>query len=173
MKTKKNVEKGILNEPLDHGGYVSTDELIEFGKSKGWKFSILGKAPVPNNPVDRGDWIFMPFDMDNAIIPWNAKGKQMDILDAGLQPRAFVIAHEVKNKPPIIEDEQNEEMKPFHEKTEVIAKPKSDSLGKSKNWFNSILPMLPIFLIAMIFVDPILIAITDDYTWVELERWYV
>ena len=171
-----NTEMNATNAPVKVKGYVKTEELIELGKSLNWKVHVLGKAPVPVEPIPHGDWLLVPYDLDVNQKPESVSRKIKAISDAGLKPRAYVILHEIPKDKSKLMGEASQVASPVPQIKEIpnphIPQPQEAPKRRSRNPFGSILSWIPIFFLALFLIDPILVAITEDYTWVELERWY-
>jgi hypothetical protein len=139
----------------------------------------MGTAPVPSGPVIVGKWLLVPEHMDESILPISAAQKIQAIRVGGLQPRGYVIAHEVPEEKGEFEKRGLDTQKSSEEPRPTTPGSDSkvdDSGGGLLKGVRSILSKLPIILPALfigslLLLDPILIAITDDYRWVEIERW--
>lgn len=179
MKIKDSTQVQLNNLNSQERVFVQAQELISFGKARGWRFSEMGTAPVPSGPVIVGKWLLVPEHMDESILPISAAQKIQAIRAAGMRPRGYVIAHEIPEEKGEILKEKSET-----HKNSVIPNPETpesnskvdDSGGGLLEGVKSILRKLPIilpvlFIGSLLLLDPILIAITDDYTWIEIERW--
>lgn len=175
MKVKE-VEK-VLGQNSDGENevqkYVGVNQLIEFGKTRGWEFKVLGRAPLPTQEEKLRNWTLIPEEQDNNITPWNAKGKMQAIEKAGLVPRGYVIAHERSQDTPKVEINKPKEK---HEEKQSVGIEEGFTQSVS-DFFDSAIAdigtFLPLGIAALFLIDPVLIAVTNDYTWVEIDRWWV
>lgn len=153
-------------------------QVLAVGDDYGWPFVVLGQAPFPTEPVRLGDWLIVPAEMDSSPIPERAVKRVQAIYAAGLRPKGFVLVHEAPlqlaaPKP-----------KPFNvaEFVERVSPKVLDVLGKVVGTtavvalYGALAAAFvvcpwPFLLIGMVLVDPILIAVTEDGYWIEIDRW--
>ena len=117
--------------------------------------------------------------MDESILPISAAQKIQAIRVAGLRLRGYVIAHDIPEEKGESQKEKSKMQKPSQKpnSSKPNVEPKADESGGGfLEGVKSILRKLPVILPALLIgslllLDPILIAVTDDYTWVEIERW--
>jgi len=166
--------------------------LMTLGQERGWDFFVLGQAPLPREQVRLGDWMIVPVHQDTSTIPARALERVQAIYAAGLRPQGFVLVHEAPKL--LSAPKQNEAQPPRL----PLLSPQHQSAIK---WAGSALAMLtagvialsglvllaiaafvllallatvilPMFLLAGVALyDPILIAVTEDGYWVEVDRW--
>jgi hypothetical protein len=122
-------------------------------------------------PVRLGNWLLMPAQQDSTVIPPRAMSRIRAIFDAGLRPRGFVVVHEA---PMFLKAPAAPQAEP---KTlpRTISSPEGTgdfaaALGKGLSALASVIfPMMMLAAVAV--VDPILVAVTEDGHWVEIDRW--
>jgi hypothetical protein len=152
--------------------------LLTVGQEFGWEFMVLGQAPMPTQPVRLGEWLIVPAELDSSPIPERALKRVQAIYAAGLRPKGFVLVHEapLQLAAPA--------RKPFDvsEFVERISPAVVDMLGKAVG-AAALLALYgvlaaafivcpwPFLLIGLVMVDPILIAVTEDGDWIEIDRW--
>ena len=150
-----------------------TRKLVTLGQRHYWPFQVLGKAPMVQEPVRLGDWLLIPAQDDSSKIPERAMKRIQAIFAAGIRPQGFVLVHEAPKllKAPVTPKEQPK------------APPVTTSSPHSTTDFASTLatgfaamasmvfPML-FFVVAAALADPILVAVTEDGYWIEIDRWY-
>ena len=75
---------------------VSQDarRLTALSQEYGWNFNVLGRGPLPTQPVRAGDWLIIPAHLDSSPIPAGAMQRLQAIFSAGIQPKGFVVVHE-------------------------------------------------------------------------------
>lgn len=133
---------------------TQTDLLLDVGYRNNWDFICLGKAPVPTQPVRVGEWLIVSALTDTSPIPHQTMQRIQTIYQEGLRPRSWVLVHEAPYQlcPP-------KQEKPKH------IWPYFALLGSLGLLLGCTL------LAASAAVDPILIAITPEMDWVEIDRW--
>ena len=169
----------------------ATLQLLLLGQQRGWDFAVLGQAPLPEDPVRLGDWLIVPADQDTSQVPARALERVQAIYAAGIRPKGFVVVHEApKLLSAPVQDEPNTlrmPILPAQLKTTLTVV--AGALGVLAIGFVvlstiAVLAVLAISVAAMLIlpaalvvgvalVDPILIAVTEDGYWVELDRWTI
>ena len=167
----------------------NTKQFVELGDKQGFEFFVLGQAPFPNEPARLGDWLIVPDHQDSSLIPPRAYERVQSIFAAGLRPKGFVVVHEAP-KLLAATTEPNEEnirfgiFRPQHKK---LLKRIGTILGVIGTAIALVLGIALIALAAIAIasallipaalvtglavVDPILIAVTADDYWIEIDRW--
>ena len=169
-------------------------EMVEVGRSRHWEFKPMCRAPLPERPIFYNEWWLVPAEQDNSLIPVRAYERIQALYAAGVRPKGFVIAHEA---PPLLAapEEATLPKKPLVDWTQVWRFLRTRVVGPLTNvdrWAALVpallivlkalaigfgaLVMLPIALItglgALVLVDPVLVAVTEDDCWVEIDRWW-
>jgi hypothetical protein len=172
-------------------GSLEVRGLMDLSDQHGWDFAVLGQAPLPTEPVRLGDWLLIPAQEDTSSIPERTLARIQAIFAAGLRPKGFVVVHEAPKllaDPSVVEGEaveispvpprvqlalqKAEEMATSAAKClAVVAGAATVALGAMAAAAALLLPML--LLAAAAGLDPILVAVTEDDVWVEIDRWYV
>jgi len=134
---------------------TQTQLLLDVGYRNNWDFIHLGKAPIPTQPVRVGDWLIVSAQEDQTRIPRKTMHRIQTIYESGVQPQSWVVVHEA---PYLLEAPKKEKRR------NTI--PYLALLGGLGIWLATSL------VTAAAIVDPILIAITTDFDWVEIDRWY-
>lgn len=134
---------------------TQTELLLGIGYRNNWDFVCLGQAPVPTQPVRVGEWLIVSALIDTSPIPVQTMQRIQTIYREGLRPQSWVLVHEAPYQlcPP-------KQDKPRH------VWPYLALLGALGIWLASTV------LATAVVVDPILIAITPELDWVEIDRWY-
>ena len=155
-------------------------QLLTLGEERGWEARIVGQAPLPDVPVRVGEWLIVPIEQDTSDIPARTLRRVQAIYEAGLRPQGFVVVHEAplqlagpKPKPTTIDPaEVVERLRPLGEFA-VKAVGTVAVVGTYAAVVLAAIAMpLPFLLIGAIALDPILIAVTEDGYWVEVDRWW-
>ena len=149
-------------------------QLVTLGRRHRWPFQVLGQAPMLQETVRLGDWLLVPAQQDSSAIPARSLERVQAIFGAGLRPQGFVLVHEAPKllKAPVVAKE-----KPIAQpdvSASILPNSTLDiatALGTGLAAFASmILPML--FMVAAVaLADPILVAVTEDGWWIEIDRW--
>ena len=168
-----------------------TRQLVSLGQEHGWDFSVLGQAPLPSEPVRLGDWLIVPAHQDSSDIPDRAYERLQAIFTSGLRPKGFVMVHEAPKLLPAPGQEQANrlQMSALPPKVKSTLKLVSGALGvlaisvvvvtglaiiAIAALFLAGLLAVPAFLVVgAVVVDPILVAVTEDEYWVEIDRWII
>ena len=144
---------------------------------------------MPENPVRLGDWLLVPAQSDSTAIPVRSLARVHAIFLAGIRPQGFVLVHEA---PKLLKAPQGTGSRGQGPTVETW-------LGRSTiKWISAVggalvlavaavagLVMVAAALIALasvlivpavlmavaLGVDPILVAVTDDDHWIEIDRW--
>ena len=133
---------------------TQTQLLLDVGYRNNWDFVLMGKAPVPTEPVRVGDWLIVDAQEDQTRIPRKTMHRIQTVYAEGVRPLHWVVVHEA----PYL-------LSPPKEKKKTHILPYLALLGGWGVWLASTV------ITAAAVVDPILIAITPDLDWVEIDRW--
>jgi len=167
-----------------------TRQLLSLGHNQGWDCRILGQAPMPNDPVRLGDYLIIPAEQDTSPMPDRTKQRVQKILDDDVGPLRFFVVHEAPkllaapeevNRKPLQLPAISEQLQSAIKKAgailgimalSLIAVGSLATLGIVLLFFVAALA-LPLALFAGVaVVDPILVAVTEDGFWVEIDRWW-
>jgi hypothetical protein len=134
---------------------TQTQLLMYVGYKFNWDFINLGKAPIPEQPVRAGEWLIISATDDSSRIPRQTMQRIQTIYQEGIRPLHWVVVHEA----PFLLSAPKTEKK-------VHILPYIAILGGLGVWLATTL------ITTAAIVDPILIAITPEYDWIEIDRWY-
>jgi hypothetical protein len=167
-----------------------TRQVLSLGRSNGWGFTVLGKADLPDRPIHLEKWLIVPAHEDSTPVPKRTLERIHAIYTAGLQPKGFVVVHETPRYLPAPRQEAPQNTNSFQARpgdhfgqAPYETKKKGDSSGSSS--FASLatglgtvlsamaLLIFPALLMGLLALDPIVIAVMDDGSWVEIDRWNV
>ena len=138
-------------------------QLLNFGRKQGWKFNYLGKASLPDRPVHLEEWLIVPAHLDSSLVPDRAWERIQTIYASGYQPAGWLVIHEAPK---------------------LLAAPKSIQPKRKKLWkYMAALGgvaavgglaayIIPILGVAAV-VDPILVLVTPEMDWIEIDRWFI
>lgn len=153
--------------------------LLALSQLRGWDFEVLGQAPMPTEPVRLGDWLIIPAHQDTSPIPAGALERVQALYQAGVRPKGFVLVHEA---PMLLAAPKTAEPgpKPWQQVSPEL-KATLVQVGGVLAIGATLLAavaavMVPLILAAAASaatIDPILIAVTEDNEWVEIDRWEV
>ena len=151
-----------------------TGQLLALGKRNRWPFRVLGRAPMLHESVRLGDWLLVPAQADSSPIPERALARIQAIFAAGVRPKGFVLVHEAPKLLKAPREPRKDPESAWPNPSTAMPQSVLDvatALGKGiAALASTVLPMLFLFAAAAI-ADPILVAITEDNYWVEIDRW--
>lgn len=159
-------------------------DLVSFGRSRGWNLPVLGSAPMPDRPVVINGWLISPAHLDSTPLPKRAKYRMDAVYEAGLRPIGWLIVHEapkqltsgIQEKVEIpnrlVTPKTQAFMKSALKTTGTVLGALALASGTALLLVGAIALIVPAFLIAgAVVLDPILVAVTEDGYWVEIDRW--
>ena len=173
----------------DLNNSLETEQLISLGDQYGWGFQVLGQAPFPEAPVRIGDWLLSPAQSDSSLIPARTLSRIQMIYAAGIRPQGFVVVHESPMLLPAPADGKGKKLNriPFLKPAQNImpsTETINDVFGAITKVISEIASMLVSFLsfvvpallsstliLGALLLDPILVAVTEDGIWIEVDRW--
>ena len=175
----------------------ATQELMSLGRRFGWEFVILGSALFPERPVRLDNWLVVPAQEDPTPVPVRTMERIQAIYAAGIRPKGFVVVHEAPRylaAPPqsktttlllptpraekTIPQPQPEPITPEKKPQKSQATEVISALGTIVKVVGMLVGSLvffifPAMLVGLAAIDPIVIAVMDDDSWVEIDRWYI
>jgi len=167
----------------------SGKDLVILGQSHGWLFTILGIAPIPDQPVRTNDWLIVPAHLDNTVLPEFAKLRMDAIFSAGIHPKAWFLVHEApKQLPPtigskievdglnqrIVTRRNRQKLRSVLKVVGIASGVIAVAAGALAVAAVAVAVTLPVLLVpAALLLDPILVAVTEDGYWIEIARWEV
>lgn len=128
-------------------------QLLAIGKTNGWHFQNLGKAPAPVQSIHMDGWVLIPAEQDTHPIPDRAQHRIKTVFASGIRPQAWVIIHEA---PPLLAAPQQ---------------PKASGVFAQMFALGALGSLLGMLVSTVAVVDPILVAITPEGDWIEIDRW--
>jgi hypothetical protein len=167
-----------------------TRQLTTLGRQQGWNSAVLGQAPLPTEPVRLGDWLIVPAHQDSSPVPARALARVQAIFAAGLRPKGFVVVHEAPKLLPAPVQDQPDTLQmsalPAHLRSTLkVASIAVGVLGTlavvasglailavAAISLAAVLALPAILVVGAAVVDPILVAVTDDGYWIEIDRWW-
>lgn len=129
---------------------TQTELLLDIGERFQWDFVRLGQAPVPAQPLRVGEWLIVPASQDSSPIPKQTMRRIQTIYREGVRPQSWVVVHEAPRQLRAPQESRRTHILPY------LA-----LLGVLGFWLAGTLAI----------VDPILVAITSDLEWIEIDRW--
>lgn len=159
-----------------------TAELLRLGDAQRWGTLVLGRAPIPDRPVRVRDWLIAPVEQDSSVIPPRTLERVQAIYAAGLRPQGFVLVHEA---PPLLSAPTTARPEAASigslisqlRATVTLTEETRDTLVVGLKRFAQVVATIVLAsasLLAMsaVTLDPILVAVTEDEYWVEIDRWW-
>jgi hypothetical protein len=163
-------------------------QLLSIGEDHYWNFRVLGKAPMLHEHVRVGDWMLVPAQEDTSPIPGRAMERIQTIFAAGIRPQGFVLVHEA---PMLLTASTMKK-----EKQQANMNSAAPNLLMTENIDAMIKTIVPVaeavcklavslltagatvalpaaaFMFSALLLDPILVAVTEDGYWIEIDRWW-
>jgi hypothetical protein len=155
-------------------------QLMQLGERRGWEPLVLGKAPLPDRPTRVGDWLLVPVEQDTSCIPARALRRVQAIYEAGMRPQGFVVVHEAPRQlagptpmtRPMTPTDVAEQLRPVGAFALKAAGVVAVIGACLLTVIAAIALPIPFLLIGAIALDPILVAVTEDGDWIEIDRWW-
>ena len=154
-----------------------TKQLLTLGEENHWPTQILGQAPMLEEPLRVRDWVLMPALLDETPLPEHAMERIHAVYKVGIRPQGFVIVHEA----PLQIETPQIDVKPKVD-SDLLKKIGGAALGVGI-LSGSIAALIGIAILggvllapigllgAAVVLDPILVVVTTDNYWVEIDRW--
>jgi len=177
---------------LRHGHGAQVAQTLALGRRKGWDFVVLGRAPLPVVPVQTGDWLIVPVQESTCPMPERTLRRIEALYASGVRPKGFVVVHEApKLLPASIERSPSglSTRSPAQRRLHALRRylPAAVAVGVLLVVGAGTLAMLLAVVVgavaviavggllvgAAIVLDPILVAVMEDGTWVEIDRWWL
>lgn len=166
-----------------------TRELLHLGREQGWNCNLLGQAPFPEEPVRVHDWLIVPAHLDSSNIPDKALQRVRSIYANGLRPKGFVVVHEAPKLLAAPGELQAGNLRMSIINPQVRSALRFTSLVVAGGaavvtaisglailalaglTFAALLLVPTALVMGVTILDPILIAVTEDGYWIEIDRW--
>ena len=151
-----------------------TAKLISYGLSRGWPLAILGVAPMLEEPIRLKEWLLVPAHQDTSQIPPRALNRVQALFAAGIRPQGFVIVHEAPRALPSGESPHKTAPLPIGN---IEFEDAAVNIGKAIGALAAFaiaatgIVLMSGLAVGVVILDPILIAVTQDNYWVEIDRW--
>jgi hypothetical protein len=135
-------------------------KAVRVGYENHWRFRVVGQGEVPKDSFYRDEWVFEPVEA-----PQMAQDRLALLKRSGIRFKGFVIAHEA---PRLLTAPASKKHDSKNNQTKTIVPETSqffEKLGEALLFF-----ILIIFQAALL--DPALIVVLEDGTWLEVMTWY-
>ena len=153
--------------------FPETFKFVQFGQRRGWDVAVLGQAPMLDEPIHLKDWLLVPAHEDTSQLPSRAFNRIQTLFAAGIRPQGFVVVHEAPRQlpsgvsvqqSPLYVPLQTDLLPAISAFGKVAASVLAAAAGLSGMAFMSMV-------VGLALLDPILIAVTNEDYWVEIDRW--
>lgn len=180
MLISTNKQSNLRSNPKRMAALLSPETLriLALGRQRGWNSAILGRAPLPDKPVRLGDWLIVPAHQDTSPVPSRALERVQTVFAAGLRPKGFVVVHEAPLLLPAPEDVETETIRvpsdsPVNKRLIAVAGALGVlSMALTALTVASLLAAPTALVVGAVMLDPILVAVTEDDYWIEIDRWW-
>ena len=167
---KQSVNQLCIKTPGDLTTRDQAHQFLALGDRMGWQTQVIGRAPMLKEAVRLQDWMLVPAHEDTTPLPARTMRRIRIIYSQELRPQGFVVVHEAPMQltapKPVIVEKPPMEWEGVGKAVGAVAKVLGVLLLGSM--------LLPLGLIAgMVLLDPILVAVTEDGYWIEIDRWQV
>ncbi|MBL8049618.1 MAG: hypothetical protein JNM46_00210 [Anaerolineales bacterium] len=133
---------------------------IQVGYKNHWRFRVVGQGEVPVQPFYKDEWVFEPVN-----VPQVAQDRIETLKRFGFSFKGFVIAHEAPRLLPAPAPKKQD----FKNNQTVGILPDVEAL--LGNLLKGLLFFLT-FIFQVALLDPALIVVLEDGTWLEVMTWY-
>jgi hypothetical protein len=134
---------------------------IDLAYKEHWRFRVVGHGELPKEPSYKDQWWFIP-----TADPEHGKDRIDVLRRAGVRFKGIVVAHEA---PRMLVAPKEPDFK-------INPSPSIPATNKSTGDLASGLAMGLVLLISVVFqallLDPALIVVLEDGTWLEVTTWY-
>jgi hypothetical protein len=152
-----------------------TRQILTLGDQKGWHFAFLGQAPLPTHPLRLEDWLVVPAIKESTAISPGSYKKVQTIYANGIRPKGFVVIHEAPRQLAAPKKAADPNPSPSLVSPSQAASANANTTGAVTSILNgiftTILLVLGALFTAVAMIDPILVAVMEDGSWVEIDRW--
>lgn len=176
----------IALRPLALKLYPETRKLMELSREHGWDSHILGRADFPTEPVRLEKWMITPAYLDNSPIPERTMERIQTVYASGIRPKGFVMVHEaprllsapVQKKTPCLAlpapaVKEPPRMEPQKEPANIPSAGSDLLLTLLGIAGAAMAAFVMMFFSVAVGIDPIVVAVMEDGTWVEIDRWNI
>jgi hypothetical protein len=130
-----------------------------------WFFRVIGTSKMIPNPTYKDGWWLVPVQDDKTIIPKNATQRVEKLIANGVRIQGVIVAHEA---PKLLYAPPKE---PFKIDYDAIGKTIEQIAAGLASVIATMFGIL-FLLVPMAMIDPALIVVLEDGSWVEVMRWY-
>ena len=195
QEVKSEVPFDVLVGEGPRTRWTEAERLMDLGRQGGWRPSVVGRGPMPEQAFRAGDWVVVPATEDSSEVPPWALERVQAVYREGFRPVGFLLIHEapagllagpVEEKPSVAE-RLSELRDKTGERLQELAEPAGELVKGTAKVVGTIavaglaaaaiaavaIPAIALFAIAS-GIDPILVAVVDDggeLAWVEIARW--
>ena len=160
---------------MDNLAAFQTRQILSLGRRNGWGFTVLGKADLPDRPIHLEKWLIVPAVHDSSEISPRTYEKIRAIYAEGIKPQGFVIVHEAprylaapkstsKHNPAPSYSPKKQATQPGIQVTDVLT-------SVMTVMASTMMFALGALVMGVALIDPILVAVMEDGSWVEIDRW--
>lgn len=137
-------------------------KAVQVGYENHWRFRVVGQGDVPKKSFYRNEWVFEPVGA-----PTIAQDRLGALKRSGIRFKGFVIAHEA---PRLLSAPATAPKKQIFENN-----PTGNIVPDTSELFSTLMKGLVFFMLFIFqaaLLDPALIVVLEDGTWLEVMTWY-
>ncbi len=134
-------------------------QAIQIGRMHHWRFRVVGTGEVPTQPFYKEEWVYVPVKK-----PEMGQDRLQALISRGIRIKGFVIAHEA---PRLLSAPAS---KPKNANTTSVG-----ILPETQTVIDNLVSGMLLFfslVFQVVLLDPALIVVLDDGTWLEVMSWY-
>jgi hypothetical protein len=141
-------------------------KALTLARKNHWWFRVIGTGAMISSPKYQDGWWLVPINEDKTIIPKNALERVEKLKQDGIRIQGVIVAHEA---PKLLCAPAKE---PFKIDTEAISKTAGEVAAGLARVIATIFGILFYLVTFAVLVDPALIVVLEDGTYVEVMTWY-
>ena len=144
-------------------------QVLTVARNQHWGFRVLKNEPMISSPVYDDGWWFVPETDNESIIPTKALERVEKLKEMGFKIQGVIIAHEA----PKLLAPPKTQPKVQPQKVQAPSIDVGQVAGVAGSVFVTILTGLFYLMLMAVTIDPAIIVVLKDQSWVEVYRWHV
>ncbi|MAU01486.1 MAG: hypothetical protein CL608_30465 [Anaerolineaceae bacterium] len=146
------------------------NDALAVGKANFADYKVMPQLGMIDEPMEINGWDFRPFEMDDCEIPREA-WRQVELLrEQDIPILQVIVGHNLKE-----EEDKRKRIEAYRNNLEKIGKAMAVTAGVALTlvtWLAGAVTALVLgFITLVLAVDPILIVVLEDGTWLCVAEW--